>query len=707
MSIAVADPWSEKLEQALAGYDVSLVRSIAVRLLRARNQWPVDELRERLRDAINNAPVIDRRLKELSPACRKLLTLIGLSRRPDWKVGHMVEMLSALGHDEGLAPIQALFEEGLLHPVAKLSAGRLKGFEWWLNNGSIADLQLFAHPLVTKRARLESLSLPILPVHEPVRAEVREADGLEWPLRLAAAWQQVNESPLRRTIQQDFFKRDWQRLRSDPMLAAPFADHISELPDAGLLTVGWAHRLGLLRDQDGELRALPFGDAWHGSLNDLLADAWRTLLDVDAWNPARGWDAAIVVSNPFTTGYTLTLALLAAQPTNAWLKPADVADWFSSHHPNWPVSIDSSWADALLLGLFYQLKLVQVAPSADGKCLVRLSPVGRWLVSGDASPRIAEHFAQTLLVQPNFEVLVFRQGLTPDLIANLSSFARWKSLGAACQMELVADQVYRGLESGIDLEAIVRLLQQHGMRSIPENVLDALRTWANKRERIVVYSDVAIIEFATAADMEEATRRGLVDVRLTDRLGLVRNENGLDYRHFRLTGTRDYGDRPEKCLTVADDGLTLTVDAGRADLLLETELAQLTEPVDLTPERRSYRLTRAALLRAGDEGQSLTNVEEWLLQRAGERLSPAARLLAAPESSVQFRIEPCLILHAPTAEMADALAQLPETRSLIRERLGPTAISVSDADLPRLREAIEALKQRMDIKDNSVGRSEP
>ena len=52
MSIALADPWSEKLEQALAGYDVSLVRSIATRLLRARNQWPADELRERLRDAI-------------------------------------------------------------------------------------------------------------------------------------------------------------------------------------------------------------------------------------------------------------------------------------------------------------------------------------------------------------------------------------------------------------------------------------------------------------------------------------------------------------------------------------------------------------------------------------------------------------------------------------------------------------------------------
>ncbi len=694
MSIALADPWSEKLEQALAGYDVSLVRAIASRLLRARNQWPVDELRERLRDAINNAP------KELPPSCRKLLSLIGLSRRPDWRVGQLMEMLSALGHDEGLTPIQTLFEEGLLHPVERPNAGRLKGFDWWLNNGPIAELRLFAHPLVTRRARLQSLDLPVLPTHEPIRTEVHEADGLEWPLRLATAWQQVHESPLRRTIQQDFFKRDWQRLRSDPMLAAPFADHIADLPDAGLLAVGWGHGLGLLREQDGELRAVPFGEAWRGSLHALLAEIWRTLPEVEAWNPVIGWDMT-AVSQPFSTAYSLVLALLAAQPANAWLCPGDVAHWLESHHPNWSAPSDAPWANVLLLGLFYQLKWVQASPAGDGEWLVRLSPIGRWLISGEPSPPAAEHFPQTLLVQPNFEVLVFRQGLTPDLIADLTNFARWKSHGAACQMELGADRVYRGLESGLDLEDIVRLLQQHGMRPIPENVLDALRTWANKRERIVIYSDVVIIEFATSADMEEATRRGLVEVRLNDRLGLVRDESTLDYRHFRLTGTRDYSDRPERCLTVGDDGLTLIVDSGRSDLLLETELAQLTEPIEQTPERRTYRLTREALLRAGDERQSLAGIEEWLMQRAGQPLSPAARLLAAAENSVAFQLEHCLVLHAPTSEMADALMQLPLTRSLIRERLGPTAVTVSDSDLPRLREAIEALKQRMDSAASS------
>ena len=48
---------------------------------------------------------------------------------------------------------------------------------------------------------------------------------------------------------------------------------------------------------------------------------------------------------------------------------------------------------------------------------------------------------------------------------------------------------------------------------------------------------------------------------LTDRLGLVSDENALDYRQFRLSGTRDYGAKIEKCVTVAEDGVTLRVDA--------------------------------------------------------------------------------------------------------------------------------------------------
>src|SRR5262245_39176233 len=605
MPSILPDTWTDRLEQALAGYDVSLLRAIGVRLLRARNQWPADDLRLRIRDAIGNAPVIDRRLKELPAACRKLLALIGLSRRPDWKVGQLLEMLAALGHAEGPGPIQTLFDEGLLYPLHRTNGNRVRGFDYWLGNGSIAELRLFAHPQVTQRARVDDLGLPALPAVEPVRSDIREADGLEWPLRFAVAWQQVGDSPLRRTMQQDFFKRDVQRLRSDPLASAPWADHLADVPDPGLLSVAWAHRLGLLRETDGDLTPVNFDERWSEGLAPLIAEAWRQLPEVEGWCPPRGWDLSREGGNPFPSLYPLVLALLARQRANAWLSVADVSAWLAGHHPYWSDrAAAAEWAEPLLLGLFFQLKLVQDASGPDG-WLSRLSPLGRWLAGAEKLSPSAPEYPQTLIVQPNFEVLVFRQGLTPALIANLTRFARWKSLGTACMMELESERVYHGLESGLALDDIRLLLQRHGMRPVPDNVLDALRTWANKRDRIVVYNSATVIEFATSADLEEALRRGLVEVKLTNRLALVRDEESLDFRQFRLTGRRDYGDQPERCLTVDDDGLTLTIDPGRADLLLETELARLAEPVKDSGERRIFRLTRASLQRALQGGWPL------------------------------------------------------------------------------------------------------
>jgi hypothetical protein len=530
---------------------------------------------------------------------------------------------------------------------------------------------------------------------KPVHAEIREADGLEWPLRLAVAWQQVAEAPLKRTLQEDFFKRDWQRLQSDPLLASPFAEHLADLPDVGRLAIAWAHRVGLLQEQDNELHAAGFDESWRGGLPALVDELWRALPDVGAWDPESGWQVERAGGNPFLTIYPLVLALLARQPASAWLQPAEVAGWVAAEHPFWAGQGDTGWGQSLILGLFFQMKLVQAAPGPEGEWLVRISPLGRWLIGAERMPPESTLIPQTLLVQANFDVLAFRQGLTPGLIAQLSRFAHWKSLGAACQLALSAEHVYRGLESGLGLEEIRQLLQRHGTRPLPDNVADALRTWANKRERIVVYGDATVIEFASTADLDEATRRGLVEVKLNDRLGLVRDESALDFRHFRLTGTRDYGERPERCLTVAEDGLTLSVDNGRADLMLDSELARLAELVEQSPERRVYRLTRGKLLAAIDGGLPISEIDEWLTQRADEPLSSAARLLAAPADSIVLRAEPCLVLHTPTSTVADALLQLPAIRGLIRERLGPTALAISEPDLPRLREAIGAIQQRL------------
>src|SRR5205085_9754477 len=95
--------WSEHLRRNLQLYDEALLRQVAGRLIKPRNQWPVAELIKRMAEAIENAAVIDRRLAEASPAGRQLLAVIGSGRRPSLYAGHLIELLAALGHADPLS----------------------------------------------------------------------------------------------------------------------------------------------------------------------------------------------------------------------------------------------------------------------------------------------------------------------------------------------------------------------------------------------------------------------------------------------------------------------------------------------------------------------------------------------------------------------------------------------------------------------------
>jgi hypothetical protein len=717
----LSDPqvWTDRLRATLQAYHEPLLRQVAGKLLKPRNQWPVEELIERSVATISNAAVVDRRLEELGPAGRRLLALIGHSRQPRWKLGSLLEMLAALGNAEGMTPVFALFESGLLYPELQgvgASGGplRLKSFEEWLGQSSATGYHVFAHPHVSARAMQEDLGLPDCPGVTVEAREVREADGLEWPLRLSALWQQIAGSPLRRTQQGDFFKRDLDRLRKDPLLHAAPADGLAELPDAGLLAVALAEMVGLLQATDGELRAAPVPGAWENGLSPALEAVWMALPYLDSWNALDGWRGGPASANPYPSACLLAFLLLGKLPEGAWADPVAVEQWVLAHHPYW--SADAvrpsrlrSWLPTFLLGLAYQLRLLQAAKDSQGTWLVRLSPLGRWLLGLADAPGEGAAYTQTLLVQPNLEIIAYRQGLSPGLIFHLAQFAAWKTLGAACTLQLQPDTVYLALESGQTFETLVQTLERHGMRPTPPAVIEALRTWANKHERIVVYPSATLFEFATGEDLNEALARGLPATRLGERLAVVVSENGVDFRHFRLTGTRDYGLPPEKCVAIESDGVTLTIDLARSDLLLETELQRFAEPLDRSNVngRRQYRLTPASVAAGRESGLGLRALEEWFLQRSGQPLSAAARLLLLGDQVPPVELRRRLVLHAASADVADGIAQWPRTRALIQERLGPMALAVAEEDSEELKNRLQELGIQVEMNAPEPSSTEP
>src|SRR5476651_1812916 len=105
MTLIMTDHWNQQTRRTLLRYDEALLRQVAHKLCKPRNQWPVHELLERLEAALNNAAMVDRRLKELPVECRRLLSVIGRSRQPRWPLGSLVEIMVALGANDGLEPI--------------------------------------------------------------------------------------------------------------------------------------------------------------------------------------------------------------------------------------------------------------------------------------------------------------------------------------------------------------------------------------------------------------------------------------------------------------------------------------------------------------------------------------------------------------------------------------------------------------------------
>jgi hypothetical protein len=144
---------------------------------------------------------------------------------------------------------------------------------------------------------------------------------------------------------------------------------------------------------------------------------------------------------------------------------------------------------------------------------------------------------------------------------------------------------------------------------------------------------------------------------------------------------------------VEPDGVTLVVDLARSDLLLETEAPRFAELVTRTSPngRRQYRLTPASLAAARESGWSLPMLEQWFVQRTGQPLTAAARLLMVGGEMDAPRLQQHLVLHVAAPELADGLMQWPETRSLIEARLGPTALAVAEENVAALRERLSQL----------------
>ncbi len=363
--------------------------------------------------------------------------------------------------------------------------------------------------------------------------------------------------------------------------------------------------------------------------------------------------------------------------------------------------------ESILLGAAYPLGLVRAAEEqGTGRRVVQLTPLGRYVLASGPTPPPRPTFDQFLFVQPNFEMIAYRQGLTPHLVGRLSRFAQWSQIGAALELKLTRESIIFGLEGGLTPESMLETLSRHTQRALPAGVVDAVRTWATRRERVTYYASATLMEFGSTADRDQALeswppKEGEPPTPVGERFLLVDDERSIPFDRFRLTGARDYRRPPEACVTVEPDGVSMALDPSRSDLLVDAEIGRFAdELLPSQPGTRRFTVTAASLRRGMGRGVNPPQLVEWYTRRTGGEIPPAVRLILAPKTS---RIAPLkaarmMVLSLPTPELLDGLLQHPATRPWLGDRLGPKAVEVPDDRLEPLQKALKELGINLEVE---------
>jgi Helicase conserved C-terminal domain len=700
---------------------------------------------EEITEFLDRPAAVKGLLERLSTPARIALSVFALSEATSLPLGGLVHGLRILGAGPSdLASVVRLLELGLLAVEAEVTRGPISDFATAFELAGVDRFLLRVHPAVRHAARTTQPDHKLAASGRSI-AQVREVDGMQPILALAALWQRVASEPLRRTQQNTLYKRDLERLASDSVLAAPIYDALAPLPDASTFWLALAQRVGLvLTDPAADRLIAAPADFWDENalhLPQMIATAW---LGLETWLESGLTPPGDAIP---ALPYLRVAALLALSTLgeSEWIAVEDLADHFSALSPAW----DQSWLTSqpprpvhfsrrdgraavgsaapecprgsgllttLLCGAAHTLGLVKAAEErGSGRRVVQLAPLGRYVLALGPTPPPRPLFEQFLFVQPNFQVIAYRQGLTPQSAGALARFAWFSQIGAALELALTRESIVQGLSGGLTSESILQTLARHSQRPVPPNVIDAVTRWASRRERVVYYDSASLVEFASGADRDTALAfwphaGGAEPVIVGERFLLVEDEGTVPFDRLRLTSTRDYRRPPQICVTVEQDGVTLALDPTTADLLVDAELARFAELLHSpqsarvqvrsqanshapsSPTRR-YVVTAESLARGLKSGVNPLQLAAWFTERTGGGIPPAVGLLlaAAGPRRVRLSARRTFVLNLGSAELLDGLMQHPATRRFVGERLGPVTAVVPDDHLPALKKALHEL----------------
>ena len=349
------------------------------------------------------------------------------------------------------------------------------------------------------------------------------------------------------------------------------------------------------------------------------------------------------------------------------------ADWLKRERL-WLGSAPASW--------LYFLGMVELGLEDGAPVSLRLTDIGRAVLHAEQDQGVDVPAAPQAawLVQPNFDVQVYLDHVTPEQLAFLERHAeRVQAHHHTAQYRLTRESVYGGLESGTSLDDLLSGLQSGAAMAVPQNVVVDLRAWAALREQIRLLRRARLLEYPNDQARQAAVAGGLAGRPVGDRFVLLEGSLPLQQIKTRV----DYTGPLPKCLSATEDSV-ITITKPTRDLLIESQL-------DHWAERNAdgtWRLTTASVARSVKAGTPLRALFRWLEERLTHPLPPllgvALRAWAGEAANVE--IETVTVLRCRQPAVLEAIRHSKKLQPYIRGTLAPDVLLVDTQSVKALQE---------------------
>ena len=127
----------------------------------------------------------------------------------------------------------------------------------------------------------------------------------------------------------------------------------------------------------------------------------------------------------------------------------------------------------------YLLGLVDLGyDGAQRPVAMRLTQAAAKIFGLDPVGPVAPGGVGSLIVTPDFEVVLFPTGDDAELIHDLDRFCTREKRGQVLHFRVTQDGIRRALRDGMGLDDIQRVLERHSRTPVPQNVVFSIRDWA-------------------------------------------------------------------------------------------------------------------------------------------------------------------------------------------------------------------------------------